>query len=81
MMSSLVNCRKFDNSLNISSLIKEGYKEYDRNPVFSVVGWLKENIGSDNFDFGFEDRGQAGNWMLYTRSIEDVVAFKLRFGI
>lgn len=41
--------------------------------------WLYEHIGVGNYNFGFEDYGQHGEWMLYTRSSADLLAFKLRW--
>jgi hypothetical protein len=41
--------------------------------------WLRDHIGKDNYIFGFEDYGQHGEWMLRTRSKEDLLAFTLRW--
>jgi len=46
---------------------------------FDIDDWLKEHIGKGNYIFGFEDYGQHGEWMLHTRSREDLLAFKLRW--
>lgn len=47
--------------------------------LVDIIVWLEEHIDKDNFSFGFRDYGQHGEYMLYTRSKEDLLAFKLRW--
>lgn len=49
------------------------------NLPYEIHAWLVQNVGNDNFIFGFEDYNQDGEWMLYTLSKEDLLAFKLRW--
>ena len=42
--------------------------------------WLDNNIGEDNFIFGIEG-AQDSEWMLYTASREDLLAFRLRWAV
>jgi hypothetical protein len=49
--------------------------------ITNIEKWLKENIGDSNFIFVFEDYGQHGEYMLYTRSEEDLLAFKIKWDL
>ena len=47
--------------------------------IMQIEDWLTDNIGNENYDFTFEDIEWRGEWMLYTRSKEDLTAFMLRW--
>jgi hypothetical protein len=76
------NDKNFENELCVSYNTDLQRALYDIGLAavpFEVQTWLEEHIGKDNFIFGFEDYGQHGEWMLYTRSSADLLAFKLRW--
>lgn len=73
---------KHEMCVSYNTLLKEySYDATLTGVPYDILDWLKEHIGKDNFIFGFEDYGQHGEWMLYTRSREDLLAFKLRWCI
>ncbi len=71
---------EFEHQLCISYICNlQFWREGSPERVDRINDWLKEHVGKDNFSFGFEDYGQHGEWMLYTRSKEDLLAFRLRW--
>jgi hypothetical protein len=75
-----MNIRNFEHELCVSYICRLQYWQEGANDRLSNInGWLMNIVGKDNYIFGFEDYGQHGEWMLYTASKEDLLAFKLRW--
>lgn len=72
------NYKNFENELCVTYSCRLQYwQDHAGERLIGINTWLDEHVGSDNFIFGFEDYGQHGEWMLYTRSREDLLAFKI----
>lgn len=76
------NSKNFEHKLCLTYMCKLQFWQANANDrIHDIQNWLNDRIGEDNFIFGFEDYGQHGEWMLYTASREDLLAFKLRWTI
>jgi len=73
-----INFGNFANSLCVTPIVG-GTGVGSQRDIEEIYYWLEQNVGKQNFSFGFEDYGQHGEWMLYTASREDLLAFKLRW--
>jgi hypothetical protein len=74
------NYKNFENELCVSYNCKLLFWQDGANDkIKNIETWLRDLVGEDNFIFGFEDYGQHGEYMLYTRSRADLLAFKIRW--